>query len=702
MRLRHDFFAPCLMSWLAYGGLCGSAAVGQQTQDLDSELEAVVVTARKVELSVLAAEQIDSRAPVNLQSLLEDLPGVSYSRSGGLGGQIVVRGFNSNTPRTLLLVDGERFRGRNTLEFNLIDPNQVERIEVLRGPASAFYGPDAMVGVVNVVTRRAEGDVNGEFQFKPVLRAVDYHSANNLFGARLEGQWTGHGLDGLLGLSYRKAQELQSPDGEIPNSDFEFKQLDLRTGYALAAGQRLELTAKLVDAVSGRAGGIGGVPGAPLVVQREEPLRERYAKLAYQGSLDDWGVEQLQASVYARKLYSNLTTENRTTANRLVESVNIVDGPVVLGGKVFGVRPWSQGSFTAGVDFFNESRQGSQSGSTTTNYNSAGAVTSMTTTAVAQNTPDSAQLDAGVFVRADWNLAPQWQLAVASRLDYVRSTTDAGPVIAPALQVAYERNRKNIERPWTGEVGISFNPWQPLALVANVGKSFRVPSTVESFGSSRQGTGYNVPNPDLKPERGVTYEVGARWQQEGVSANVTVFHSNYDEFIVRQSVTFLGLASFQNQNTGKARVQGVELDGQWVQAFWKLFFDASWLRGTDLNTQRPLSYIPPLNGRLGVRFTLPQSSYVEAVAPWSTDKKRIDTTAERPTDGYVTLNLYAGYDLQRWFKYVPMTVRVGVENVFDRSYRLPTTVENISYARSLTNPLLEPARAVSVSLKSNF
>src|SRR5947208_2128746 len=63
-------------------------------------------------ISVLPAEEIHTRPMWNVQSLLEDVPGVSFSRTGAVDGQIVIRGFSSSDSRMVLFVDGDRFRGR--------------------------------------------------------------------------------------------------------------------------------------------------------------------------------------------------------------------------------------------------------------------------------------------------------------------------------------------------------------------------------------------------------------------------------------------------------------------------------------------------------------------------------------------------------------------------------------------------------------
>jgi vitamin B12 transporter len=95
----------------------------------------------------------------SVAELLERVPGVSVARTGGAGSltSLFVRGTASN--QTLVLVDGQRIAaassGTNSLEF--LSPDQIERIEVVRGPRSALYGSDAIGGVVQIFTRQGSG-----------------------------------------------------------------------------------------------------------------------------------------------------------------------------------------------------------------------------------------------------------------------------------------------------------------------------------------------------------------------------------------------------------------------------------------------------------------------------------------------------------------------------------------------------------------
>ena len=125
----------------------------------------VVVTASRIAESVadsfwsstvLTREDIESRQLSSMQDLLADLAGVNIDNTGGLGkaSSVFLRGASSD--HTLLLIDGTRI-GSATLgvaPFELIPLEQIDRIEVVRGPRSTLYGSDAVGGVVQIFTRR--------------------------------------------------------------------------------------------------------------------------------------------------------------------------------------------------------------------------------------------------------------------------------------------------------------------------------------------------------------------------------------------------------------------------------------------------------------------------------------------------------------------------------------------------------------------
>ena len=113
-------------------------------------------------VSVLDREAIEALHKSSVQQLLQGFTGVSINQQGGAGGvsSLYVRGGEANF--TVILIDGIQVnnpadtRG-GSFDFSTLDPSQVERIELIRGPQSALYGADALSGVLNIVTRQAAG-----------------------------------------------------------------------------------------------------------------------------------------------------------------------------------------------------------------------------------------------------------------------------------------------------------------------------------------------------------------------------------------------------------------------------------------------------------------------------------------------------------------------------------------------------------------
>jgi outer membrane receptor for ferrienterochelin and colicins len=129
----------------------------------------VVVTATRslksleqvpVPTSVIGREDIRARGTRRLSDLLAEQPGLQLNYDHGAGLQ--VQGFDADY--TLILIDGEPAIGRTagTLNLERITVADVERVEVVRGPSSSLYGSEALAGVVNVITRNADGPFNAE------------------------------------------------------------------------------------------------------------------------------------------------------------------------------------------------------------------------------------------------------------------------------------------------------------------------------------------------------------------------------------------------------------------------------------------------------------------------------------------------------------------------------------------------------------
>lgn len=157
------------------------------------------VAARDANVAVIDADQIDARQPSSVVELLRGLPGVYVQQSGGRGSvvSLFTRGAKPNF--TLVLLDGVKAndptntRG-GSYDFSTLDLNDIQRVEMVRGPASAVYGSDAVGGVINIITRKGTPDLQ-----------AGLNAEGGSFGYwRAGGHVSGPigGAEGNLGLSY--------------------------------------------------------------------------------------------------------------------------------------------------------------------------------------------------------------------------------------------------------------------------------------------------------------------------------------------------------------------------------------------------------------------------------------------------------------------------------------------------------------------
>jgi hemoglobin/transferrin/lactoferrin receptor protein len=352
--------------WVFATTLALALPAGAAERDSPRLLEEVVVTASRAPqartalsraVTVVTTDDLLRRQSPDLIQGLAGLPGVSASSNGAYGGQLIVRGFSTNGFRAPLFVDGDRFRGRNTLEYLLFPPELVDRVEIVRGPAASLYGTDSFGGVINVITRRPTGSDRESFKLDSNRLVLGTDTANDGRHVRAQFGGAGSGFDVLGGYTMREGNDYESARGVIPNSDYRVRIWDGVLGLSVAPGHRLELSAKRAEVERGRAGGVAAAPGAANPpgtlnrILREDPMDERFLRLAYSGERfgEAAWLDRVEATLYRRHLDTDifLIPDTRNPANF---SISRVPGPTVWGGRVLGVSSLGDVSLTFGTD----------------------------------------------------------------------------------------------------------------------------------------------------------------------------------------------------------------------------------------------------------------------------------------------------------------------------------------------------------------
>ena len=188
---------------------------GQQTAlnaamaEIPTQLNAVVTTASRrpekaldapASLSVVTSETIERKPSISVADLVKGQPGIDVSSGGIAQSNIVARGFNNAFSGSLLMLQDYRFAGVPSLRVNvpylsLGQSEDIERVELLLGPASALYGPNSGAGVLHVITKSpfsSQGttlSVQGGEQ--SIFRGAVRHAgtAGKRFGYKLSGEY---------------------------------------------------------------------------------------------------------------------------------------------------------------------------------------------------------------------------------------------------------------------------------------------------------------------------------------------------------------------------------------------------------------------------------------------------------------------------------------------------------------------------------
>jgi vitamin B12 transporter len=558
--------------------------VGATEADLDLVLspapvrEQVLVAATRAEAalsslgvaaSVLDHERIVERRSPDVLHLLEEVPGATVARAGGLGrqGSLFLRGGPSNAAR--VMIDGVPMNEPGgAFDFGALLPLSLEQIEVVRGAASSLYGTDALAGVVHLVTRRAGSGDDTAFEAEAEGGRFD--------SRRLQGEALGRrgGLDWTAG-----ALRVET-DNQEPNSAFRETTGAAALGLRLGERSSVRLVARGGTSIAGTPGPTAfGRPDLDAAIERhllvlggrllragDRLSHEVRAGFALSDELD---VNPIDSGSYIPRFGDRV---GAFAISDFTDPAGFQNDTrrLSLGYQVEG-QAGRQHLLTAGVDIERET----------------GALGSRSEPLL---TPR--RTNGGVYVQDRLVLADKVFVTAGGRVEHNASF---GTRAVPRAAVA-----------WRVRGG-----QEATTLRASAGAGIKEPSFFHSFGVSFFALG----NPDLRPERSRTFDAGIeqRLFAGRVRAEATAFHHDYRDQIAYHVVDF---TTFQGTfvNLGRTRARGVELSVEaapssslWLSAAYT-FLDGTILVSTDefdpvVAVGRPLLRRPKHQASFGGRFT---------------------------------------------------------------------------------------------------
>jgi len=622
--------------------------------------------------SIVTFEDLTGRQPRNMIEALEREVGIMMQRTGAGQASPFIRGLTG--PQTLILVDGIRlnnstFRFGPNQYFATIDPGMIERIEVVRGPQSVLWGSDAIGGVINVVTRNTDPRfcdfIGGEFVER--FATADNGSYSRFSVEASLRRWGFFG-----GGSYENVNDLRRGGslGRQPMTNYSQYAGDVRFDYLLAADQLLTFALQHFEQQD--------VPRSdkwPKEIRLFNPQQRNLGYVRWQGKnlggiLDAFMV----TASYGRQKEGEF--KRKPPASSTVDigefNCNTVGINLVLATEL----GWA-GRLTYGADWYHDHVTAEKQRQT---YPGGTFVQTLL-----PQYPDKSYYERfGAFL--------QWEVDVTARLRAtggVRYTNiDLGSIVAyidPAhpLDPPVDTPIHPDFQDWTAMAGLTYELNPCLHLVGSVSEGFRAPSLDELTSiSDNVNEGIDIPNPDLRPETSIGYELGLKFDYQRLRAQTFVFWNKLSDLMVRKKVNEIPdpsdpgstLDILQRRNVSSAIVQGVELAGELLMTpEWSVYGNVTYLYGQDYSVPEPLSRIPPTQGVIGLRWRDRQARNWFELYGWLAAKQdRLSARDKRDsripaggTPGFGTVNLNLG-------SYISQNQRItlGIENIFNEAYRV--------------------------------
>lgn len=527
--------APGLVSDAQSVDVNGATASLDISLHLTAVNETMVVSAAQIDqplsrtpdsVTVISGREIEAKQQFTLAAAMRSVPGVTIQQNGGPGTvtSLFTRGGESDF--TLVLVDGIRANAfGGGLDLSQVPLEDVERIEVLRGPQSALYGSDAIGGVVQIITRsggRPSAQVQGETGSRDMRRAAaattgEVNGVRWQLGANYfeDAGFTGKALNGQT----------------VSNDDAQERQVSGSLGYRHAnSGADVQGSLQYVDTDRGSPGAFGSDPA---------------------------------------KRYSGVDTISRGTTTR-------------VGGGGRWMQPWFGAASrvrqrvefdVADYDLHFDSAFGGSDGNShraharvQTDVAATSAVgfsagfewlgESGGSTYVVAGTAGEIPVDRGVlgiFGEGRWNATDRATVTFGVRGERITRDALPGDPTAFSPRPDFPKETINSVNP---KLAASFAITSQTRLRGSFGTGIRPPDVFEIAFTDNSG---------LKPERSRSGEFGITQTaaKGAVQLDATAFVNNYTDLIVSVGRAFAGISRFRTDNISNARARGVELGAAW-------------------------------------------------------------------------------------------------------------------------------------------
>jgi hemoglobin/transferrin/lactoferrin receptor protein len=647
-------------------------------------------------VSVVSRAELDRRQAQSLEDAVRYEPGVSAVGQAGRFGfaSFRVRGIDGN--RVAVELDGVPMPDAFSVGSfanagrDFVQPELLRSVEILRGPASALHGSDALGGVVVLTTRSPaellDGEPDGAADVRFGADGRDRGRRASALGALARGRWQALAL-----VAARRGHELDNR-GETPPDP---ATTDERSGFVrlvrLLDRGLLELTfdrqeSEVETDVRHLEGGPAQFASTVRLAadDRVERTRASLRLVTATGSalfVEGRGSLYWSDFVTAQATEQERAPDPRTPVPTLRHRLFALDEEVV-GGEWTGRSQLALGRtehrLVWGVEAVESEVRERRDGRETDLATGATTNVVLGERLPVRDFPVSRLRTVAVYLADDVALGDRWRLQPALRWE--RTTTDARP---DALYLDDFPTTPIVDlddASWTPKVGVTRELGRGHSVYAQYAEGFRAPPFYDVNVGLRIAT-FNfeaIPNPDLRPERSRGVELGWRVAGRRASGQLALYDNRYRDLIEsranlgRDPAT--GTTIFQSVNRDRARIYGAE--GRLRVALgrpapgaagWTLDAGLSWARGEDTRRDEPLNSVDPAKLTVGLAYAAADGRWSASAVGTLVDSKRgevDDSTANVfAPPGYALLDLYG-----EWRATESWTLTLTVLNLFDEKH----------------------------------
>ena len=566
-------------------------------------------------VTVVDREAIEALGAETVADVLAFVPGVTLESAGTRGGLTTARIRGGDPNFTLVLLDGVPLNDGTypvgeVFDLGALPAAAVERIEVVRGPLSAFYGSTGLAGAVHVITRSG-----GSGGFRGEVEAAAGDAGLHRLEAGLSGGGTGNAAY-FLGFTH------DQEEGRIARESFSLDHLQGRLDLRLGEGSGLRLAGRAAgwatddypEASGGPVLGTGELRrgdhgeaslGAELLVRRPGERLYKLTAAVYRHEMD-------RESPAVPPLVPPSAEATRFTRGRL--------------GGALSVTPAPGWTVSFGADLEHE-----------------------------QGETDSILLlppEAGGALPGDYLLS---RTSAGFYTEVIVERTALGPLVAElGLRADFPEGASEQASP---RLGVSWRPGDgPTRLRASAGRAFKLPSFFALASPPALGG-----NPELEPETmvggdlGVERELGAT-----ASASVTAFAHRFENLVD------FDFETFSHVNRAEVEARGVEAAWGWrPRPGLALAADVTWQDVEDAGTGEPLRHRPRWSGggRLSLRPRSGLDLHLDARLVSESLDEQIPVPERREVEAYALLGLRAAWRARPLWR-----LEARIDNLADEEY----------------------------------